>query len=137
MQGPPGPPHPGRVLHAIYLEDGPFDQTELALITGVSRSTINRIVQGTRDISAHIATQLAPALGTSPQYLIGLQAEWDVYQDRLRATDAKAARTTKVVVKRAPASGDKPTRSRPAQRIESQPQRRVGRRTREAGGQAG
>jgi len=70
--------HPGEVLQTEFL--GPLDvsQSELARHIGVMPGVINELVHGKRGVSPRLAVMLSQALGTSPEFWMGLQADHDV-----------------------------------------------------------
>ncbi|MYM91327.1 HigA family addiction module antidote protein [Rugamonas sp. FT82W] len=71
------PPHPGEVLRE-YL--GELTITDVAARLGVSRVTLQRIVNGTAGISPDMAYRLGAAFGTSPDLWAGMQLQYDLYQ---------------------------------------------------------
>ncbi|MCS6844280.1 MAG: HigA family addiction module antitoxin [Caldilineales bacterium] len=72
------PIHPGEVLLEEFLKPMSLSQNRLALDIGVDARRINEIVQGKRSITADTALRLARYFGTSPQFWLGLQAEYDL-----------------------------------------------------------
>jgi addiction module HigA family antidote len=80
------PVHPGEVLLEEFLKPMDLSQNRLALEIGVDARRINEIVQEKRGITADTALRLARYFGTSAQFWLGLQAEYDldVATDRLR-----------------------------------------------------
>ena len=76
------PVHPGEVL-ADVLEDIEISQTAFAEMLGVSRRTINEIVQGRRPVSVDMAIRLGQSLGNGPHLWLNLQQTvdiWDAFQ---------------------------------------------------------
>lgn len=45
---------------------------------GVAPTTVSRLVRGQRDVSAELALRLARYLGTTPEFWIGLQGQYDL-----------------------------------------------------------
>ena len=74
----PEPVHPGEVLEAEFLEPMGLSQNRLALDIGVDARRINEIVLKKRAITANTALRLARYFGTTPQFWLGLQAEYDL-----------------------------------------------------------
>jgi len=72
------PIHPGEVLLEEFLKPMGLSQSRLALDTGVYPRRINEIVLGKRSITADTALRLARYFGNSPQFWLGLQAEYDL-----------------------------------------------------------
>lgn len=71
------PPHPGMVLRE-YL--GEMTITKAALLLGVGRVTLQRIVNGVAGISPDMAYRLGAAFGTSPELWAGMQMQYDLFQ---------------------------------------------------------
>ena len=72
------PVHPGEVLLEEFLKPMQLSQNRLALDIGVHPRRINEIVLGKRSITAETAPRLARYFGTSPQFWLGLQADYDL-----------------------------------------------------------
>lgn len=72
------PVHPGEVLLEEFLQPLELSQNRLALSIGVPARRINEIVLGKRRISADTALRLARYFGTSPQFWLRLQADYDL-----------------------------------------------------------
>ena len=77
--------HPGEVLLEEFLIPMEISQNRLARTMGVPPRRINEIVHGKRTITADTAIRLARALGTSEQFWMGLQADYDLEQARRAA----------------------------------------------------
>jgi antitoxin HigA-1 len=70
--------HPGEVLLEEFLKPMQLSQNRLALDIGVHPRRINEVVLGKRSITADTALRLARYFGTSPQFWLGLQADYDL-----------------------------------------------------------
>ncbi len=79
------PVHPGAILLKEFLEPMGITQAKLALVISVPPRRINEIVHGKRRISPDTALRLGRYFGTSPQFWLGLQADYDldIAQDKL------------------------------------------------------
>ena len=77
--------HPGEVLLEEFLKPLGISQNRLARAMGVPPRRINEIVHGKRSITADTALRLARALGTSEQFWMGLQADYDLEEARKTA----------------------------------------------------
>lgn len=62
-----------------------ISQNRLARAMGVPPRRINEIVHGKRAVTADTAIRLALALGTSEQFWMGLQADFDLEEARKSA----------------------------------------------------
>jgi addiction module HigA family antidote len=72
------PVHPGEVLLEEFLKPMQLSQNRLGLDIGVHPRRINEIVLGKRSITADTALRLARYFATSPQFWLGLQADYDL-----------------------------------------------------------
>ena len=72
------PVHPGEVLLEEFLKPMGLSQNRLSLAIGVHPRRINEIVLGKRRITADTALRLARYFGTSPQFWMGLQNDYDL-----------------------------------------------------------
>ena len=72
------PVHPGEVLLEEFLTPMGLSQNRLAIDVGVHARRINEIVLGKRSVTADTALRLARYFGTTPQFWLGLQADYDL-----------------------------------------------------------
>jgi addiction module HigA family antidote len=72
------PLHPGEVLLEEFLKPLGLSQHQLALKMRVSPQKINDIVHAKRGVSADTALRLARVLGTTPEFWMGLQSDFDL-----------------------------------------------------------
>jgi len=73
------PTHPGEILREDVLPATGLSQGEFANALGVSRRTVNMILQERRPVTVDMAHRLACALGTSPDVWLGLQQDVDLW----------------------------------------------------------
>ncbi|MBI3044512.1 MAG: HigA family addiction module antidote protein [Betaproteobacteria bacterium] len=74
--------HPGKVLLEEFLKPMDLSQNAIARVIGVPPRRINEIVLGKRGITADTAIRLAKHFGTSEQFWMGLQADYDLEEAR-------------------------------------------------------
>lgn len=72
------PIHPGEVLLEEFLKPMGLSQSKVALDIGVHPRRINEIVLKKRRVTANTALRLARYFGTSPQFWLGLQNDYDL-----------------------------------------------------------
>jgi len=72
------PLHPGEVLLEEFIMPLGLSQHRLAIAMRVSPQKINEIVNGKRGISADTALRLSIALGTTAEFWMGLQSDYDL-----------------------------------------------------------
>ncbi len=77
--------HPGEILLEEFLRPLEISQNRLARAMGVPPRRVNEIVHRKRGVSADTAIRLARALGTSEQFWMGLQADYDLEEAYLSA----------------------------------------------------
>jgi len=77
--------HPGEILLEELLGPLEISQNRLARAMCVSPRRVNEIVHLKRAVSADTAIRLARALGTSEQFWMGLQADYDLEEAYLSA----------------------------------------------------
>ncbi|HVZ17666.1 MAG TPA: HigA family addiction module antitoxin [Terriglobales bacterium] len=73
------PAHPGEVLRD-YL--GNMSVSEAAKRLGVTRAHLSRILNGHTAITAAMSLRLSAALGTSPEFWLKMQLQYDLWQAR-------------------------------------------------------
>jgi addiction module HigA family antidote len=71
------PAHPGEVLRD-YL--GEMTVAEAATRLGVTRAHLSRILNGRAGVSAGMSLRLSAALGTSPEFWLKMQVQYDLWQ---------------------------------------------------------
>ncbi|MBI4799844.1 MAG: HigA family addiction module antidote protein [Desulfarculus sp.] len=78
------PMHPGEILSEEFLKPLGLSQNALARELKIPPRRVNEIVLGKRGVSADTALRLARYLGTSAEFWLGLQADFelDVARDR-------------------------------------------------------
>jgi addiction module HigA family antidote len=78
---------PGHVLREQIEKHLGISQDRLAKALGVSRLTVNEIVNEKRNVTAEMALKLAKALGTDPEFWLTLQQGFDLARARERCGD--------------------------------------------------
>lgn len=81
----PAPMHPGKVLAEVYMAELGLSQSALARRCGCAARKINEIVNGKRGISPSFSIVLETELGTSAEMWVRMQAEYDLWEARLKA----------------------------------------------------
>lgn len=82
------PTHPGEMLREEFLEPLGMTQTELAKRIGVSYVRVNELVNEKRGVSPDTALRLSRLFGTTPEFWLNGQRNWDLWH-ALRAPEAK------------------------------------------------
>jgi antitoxin HigA-1 len=100
------PTAPGEMLLEEFLKPRGVTQVALASRMGVPIQRVNTIVNGKRGITAETAILLAEALDTTPEFWMGLQADYDLWHALGKRAAAKgkgsvgAARARRAVAAR-------------------------------------
>ena len=81
----PSPMHPGQVLAEVYMSQMQLNQTSLAKLCNCAPRKINEIVNGKRAISPSFAIVLEKEIGTSAEMWVRMQAEYDLWEARVKA----------------------------------------------------
>lgn len=91
------PIHPGEILMEDFIEGFGITQNKLAVSIGVPPRRINEIVHGKRGITADTAIRLARYFGTSEEFWMNLQSNYELRRER-RALREKVAAITPLKV---------------------------------------
>jgi addiction module HigA family antidote len=94
------PPHPGDTIREDVLVPLGMSVNQLAKHLGVTAARLNEIVNGRRGVTADTALRLARYLGSSAEFWMGLQLEYDL---RI-ARQTKAAEIDRIVQPRSEAA---------------------------------
>ncbi|MGK2921297.1 MAG: HigA family addiction module antitoxin [Methyloceanibacter sp.] len=81
------PVHPGEVLKEEFMEPLGLSANRLARVLRIPPNRISAIVNGERSVTADTALRLAKALGTTPDFWLSLQKQYDLDIARDAATD--------------------------------------------------
>ncbi|MFP5023093.1 HigA family addiction module antitoxin [Pseudonocardia phyllosphaerae] len=76
------PIHPGEILMEDFIEGFGITQNKLAVSIGVPPRRINEIVHGKRGITADTAIRLARYFGTSEEFWMNLQSNYELRVER-------------------------------------------------------
>ena len=75
-------PHPGETIREDVLEPLGMSVNRLAKALGITTTRLNDVVRGRRGITADTALRLARYLGSSAEFWLGLQLEYDLRTTR-------------------------------------------------------
>ncbi|MGF3056661.1 HigA family addiction module antitoxin [Microbacterium sp. YY-01] len=87
------PIHPGEILMEDFIEGFEITQNRLAVSIGVPPRRINEIVHRKRGITADTAIRLARYFGTSEEFWMNLQSNYELRLQRRALCDKVAAIT--------------------------------------------
>jgi antitoxin HigA-1 len=86
------PPHPGRSIRNACLEPLGLSVTEGAKVLGVTRQTLNNVINGKSGISPEMAIRLTKAFGSTPETWLRMQIAYDLAQARKNEDKIKVRR---------------------------------------------
>ncbi len=78
------PIHPGEILREEFLKPFGISEESLAQSIGASVQSIRKIVSEKQSVTADTALRLANFFGTSAQFWLGLQSDYDLDVTRER-----------------------------------------------------
>lgn len=87
------PTHPGEILLEEFLIPMNVSQVAFAAHIGVPTQRVNEIVRGKRGVTPETAWLFAEALGTSPEFWLNLQSNYDLVRFRPKRQVPKMAIT--------------------------------------------
>lgn len=86
------PAHPGRIVRHDCLEPLGLSITAGAKILGVTRQTLNNVVNCKSGISPEMAIRLTMAFGSTPETWLRMQLSYDLAQARKNEHNIKVVR---------------------------------------------
>jgi antitoxin HigA-1 len=89
------PVHPGEVLREEFMKPLKLSASALAKGLGVAPATVNSLILGRRSVSAELALRLARYVGTTAEFWIGLQGQYDLDLAQDEAEDRIAREVTR------------------------------------------
>lgn len=82
------PVHPGEILREDFLPEYGLTAGALAKALRIPRDRVEKIVRGQRDVTADTALRLGRYFGTTAQFWINLQSNYDLLVAEARFHDA-------------------------------------------------
>ncbi len=73
------PTSPGEMLLEEFLRPASLTQVEAARRMKIPLNRLNEVIRGRRGITADTALRLARLFKMSPEFWMGLQADWDLW----------------------------------------------------------
>jgi addiction module HigA family antidote len=86
------PVHPGQIVGHDCLRKLGLTVTSAAKVWGVTRPTISKLVNGYASVSPEMAIRLSKAFGSTPEFWLRLQLNYDLAQIQARADEIKVER---------------------------------------------
>jgi addiction module HigA family antidote len=72
------PVHPGEVLREEFMKPLNLSPSAVATGLGVAPAAVSSLLRGRRGVSAELALRLARYVGTTAEFWIGLQGQYDL-----------------------------------------------------------
>ena len=73
--------HPGEILEEEFLKEFNFSACRLATEAKMTPTRVSEIIKGKRRITADTALRLSKLFGTTPDFWLGLQMEYDLREE--------------------------------------------------------
>jgi antitoxin HigA-1 len=86
------PVHPGRIVKHDCLEALDLSVTAAAKVLGVTRQTLNNIVNEKTGISPEMAIRLSKAFGSTPESWLQMQVNYDLAEARRHESEIRVRR---------------------------------------------
>lgn len=86
------PTHPGLIVKHDCLEPLGLSVTEAAKVLGVTRPTVSRLINGHASVSPEMAVRLSKAFGSTPEFWLRLQMNYDLAQVQAKANEINVQR---------------------------------------------
>jgi addiction module HigA family antidote len=86
------PIHPGRIVKHDCLEALDLSVTAAAKVLGVTRQTLNNIVNEKTGISPEMAIRLSKAFGSTPESWLQMQVNYDLAEARRHESKIRVQR---------------------------------------------
>lgn len=82
------PIHPGEILHEEFMEPLQLSASALARALHVPPNRITALIHGRRSVTADTALRLARYFGTTPEFWLRLQVDFDLRDAEPRLADS-------------------------------------------------
>ncbi|MGE3063056.1 MAG: HigA family addiction module antitoxin [bacterium] len=76
--------HPGEILSEEFLKPLNLSPYKLAKDTKMSQTRVSEIIKGKRSVTPETALKFSKYFGTSPEFWLGLQSDYDLEDAKLR-----------------------------------------------------
>ncbi|PJZ70828.1 addiction module antidote protein, HigA family [Leptospira perolatii] len=76
--------HPGSILEEEFLIPLAITAYRLSKETGIPQTRVSQIIKKRRGITADTAIRFSKFFGTSPQFWLGLQNDYDLEEEMLK-----------------------------------------------------
>ena len=76
--------HPGEILLEEFLKPLGISAYKLAKDLRIPQTRVSLILKGKRRVTADTALRLSAYFGTSPQFWLGLQDDFDIEEEKIR-----------------------------------------------------
>src|SRR5436305_3849196 len=86
------PAHPGRIVRSACLVPLGLSVADAAKVLGVTRQTLNNVINGKSGISPQMAIRLSKAFGSTPETWLRMQLAYDLALVRRNESKIKVQR---------------------------------------------
>lgn len=85
------PPHPGRIIKDDCLPELNLNVGQAAKMLGISRQTLDKIINGRGSITPDMAIRVEKIFGSSAEVWLNMQLAYDLAQARVREPEIVAS----------------------------------------------
>ena len=90
--------HPGAILEDAFHKEFPISPYRLAKETKMPPTRISEIIKGKRRITADTALRLSKFFGTTPDFWLGIQMEYDLREEKsIKAKEISSIKSLKAL----------------------------------------
>jgi len=86
------PQHPGETIRELCLNPLKLSVTDAADALGISRVSLSELLNGKNGLSPEMAYRLSKAFGSTPEFWLRLQMNYDLAQMKKTASKLKVKR---------------------------------------------
>lgn len=86
------PQHPGETIRELCLKPLKLSVTDAADALGISRVSLSELLNGKNGLSPEMAVRLTKAFGSTPEFWLRLQMNYDLAQVKKTASKIKVKR---------------------------------------------
>ena len=92
------PSHPGQILEELYIKPHRLTITEVAGALGIARKNLYAVIKGEYAVSVEMAFKLSKLLGTTPDFWLQAQMNYDLAKGYEKMEEMKGESLTGILI---------------------------------------
>lgn len=92
------PSHPGQILEELYIKPHRLTITEVAGALGIARKNLYAVIKGEYAVSVEMAFKLSKLLGTTPDFWLQAQMNYDLAKGYEKMEDIEGDSLTGILI---------------------------------------